>query len=228
MTGHRSSVTRIISQLKNALESGDRRKLRQIKQSLTEKSSILATLDREMIEVTEDKQLESEIEQSDLIQEEISLALISIEETLEAITAPTEGPHRQRHTEGTHSLESGEVNLPAASHSSKSSSEGNMTPVTTSLVTAPSVPEVQLIPGATSSTVPALLPSSTLIGRLLPTSGASSLTAASSPIAWHRVYLCKWIIRCQHRFVTPFVWFDALAICCIAPPVKCAIPPNGC
>ena len=106
-------MTQIISQLKNVLESGDTRQLRQIKQSLTEKSSILATLDRDMIEVTEDKQLESEIEQSDLIKEEISLALISIEETLEAITAPTEGPCRQCHTEGTHSLESKEVILSA-------------------------------------------------------------------------------------------------------------------
>ena len=56
-----------------------------------------------MIEVTEDEQLESEIKQSEMIQEEISLALISIEETLDAITEPTEGtrcPHRRHSLNG--------------------------------------------------------------------------------------------------------------------------------
>ena len=176
--GHRSSVTRIIGQLKNALESGDTRKLRQIKQSLTEKSSILAALDRDIIEVTGVEQIESEVEQSDLIQEEISLALISIEETLEAITAPTDVPHHQRDTEGTRSLESREVIFPATSHSSRSPSEDYVTSsVTTSLVSAPSVSEAPVIPGATSSMGPAFLPSVTVPERLLPISGASSLTA---------------------------------------------------
>ena len=111
------------------------------------------------------------------------MILISTEETLEIITASTEGPCHQRHTEGTHSLESREIILSVTSQSSRSPSGGYMTAVTTSLVTAPSVSEFPLIPGATSSIVPALLPSLTLISRLLPTSGASSQTATPHGVA---------------------------------------------
>ena len=87
---HRSSVTRIVGQLDNTLKSADMRKLKQLKHSLAKKSSILARLNEEMIEATEEEQLEAEIEQADLIREKISLAVISIEETLEAIKASNE------------------------------------------------------------------------------------------------------------------------------------------
>ena len=59
--GHRSSVTRIIGQLQNALNSDDARKLKQLKRSLNEKSSVLAKLDEELIDTTEEEQLETEI-----------------------------------------------------------------------------------------------------------------------------------------------------------------------
>ena len=59
--------------------------------SLMEKASIFIKLDQEIIAVTEEEQLEMKIDQSDRIQLESTLALISIEESLETITTPTEG-----------------------------------------------------------------------------------------------------------------------------------------
>lgn len=99
--GHRGSVTRIIGQLQTtlALESADTRKLKQLKQSLIEKSGILAKLDEDLSETVEDEQLEAEIEQADQIREEISLAVINIEESLAAIAAPTEEHSRRRRAE---------------------------------------------------------------------------------------------------------------------------------
>ena len=54
--GHRSSATRMIGQLNDTLKSDDVQKLKQLKPSLAEKSSNLATFDEEMIEVTEEEQ----------------------------------------------------------------------------------------------------------------------------------------------------------------------------
>ena len=78
--GHRSSVARIIGQLQNVLNSANTLKLKQLKQSLNEKSSVLAKLDEELIDGTEEEQLEAKIEQVDLVREDVSLAIITIEE----------------------------------------------------------------------------------------------------------------------------------------------------
>ena len=54
------------------------------------KSDIPAKLDKEVIEVTEEEELEAEIEQANLIRERISPMVINIEQTLEVVhTAPT-------------------------------------------------------------------------------------------------------------------------------------------
>ena len=85
---HRGSVTRIVGQLENALASRDACKLKQLKQSLIDKSSTLARLDDELIEGVDGDQLEAEVEQADLVKEKICLAVISIEEALEVLVDP--------------------------------------------------------------------------------------------------------------------------------------------
>ena len=97
---HSAPVTRLISQLEEAIESDDARQLKQLKQSLTNKASVLVKLDDELIE---EEQLETKVEQADLIRERIGLAIISIEDALEALVAKTretghgdrKGPHRK-------------------------------------------------------------------------------------------------------------------------------------
>ena len=91
---HRGSVTRIIGQVEEALESADARRLKQLRQSLTDKSAILSKLDDELIEIVEEEQLESEVEQADLVREKISLAVIGIEEALEALAMPSRSTRR--------------------------------------------------------------------------------------------------------------------------------------
>lgn len=61
--GHRGSVTRILNQLSET-GSADVSELKQMKQSLLEKSDILAKLDGELIEVVDEDHLEMEIEQA--------------------------------------------------------------------------------------------------------------------------------------------------------------------
>ena len=100
---HHASVTRLISQLEEAMESDDARRLKQLKQSLTDKTSVLVKLDDELIGLVEEEQLEAEVEQADLIRERIGLAIISIEDALKALVAKTpetgrgdkKGPHRK-------------------------------------------------------------------------------------------------------------------------------------
>ena len=88
---HHGSVTRIISQVEEAIASTDACRLKQLIQSLSDKSSILSKLDDELIELVEEEELETEVEQADLIGEQISLAVISIEDTLRDLTIPTHG-----------------------------------------------------------------------------------------------------------------------------------------
>ena len=108
--GHRGSVTRTLRQLEEALMSTDVNKLKQLRQSLMEKSSILAKLNEELIELVEEEQLEAEIEQADVIMDDINLAVISIDEALEIASAPIrERGHQHRVQFGSQpSLESSE------------------------------------------------------------------------------------------------------------------------
>ena len=138
---HRASVTRLISQLEEAMESDDARRLKQLKQSLTDKTSVLAKLDDELIGLVEEEQLEAEVEQADLIRERIGLAIISIEDALEGLVAKTretgrgdkKGPHRKdtRHraeSGSSRSSESGEEGERSLPPSSPSTSDGHADP----------------------------------------------------------------------------------------------------
>ena len=70
---HWGSVTRLIGQFDEALGSADARRLKKLKQSFTGKLSILSRLDNELIELVEEEQLETEMEQAHLIEERLAL-----------------------------------------------------------------------------------------------------------------------------------------------------------
>ena len=88
---HRGSVTRIISQVEEAIASADVCRLKQLRRSLSDKLSVLSKLDDELIKLVKEEELEAEVEQADLIGKKISLAVISIEDTLRDLTIPTRG-----------------------------------------------------------------------------------------------------------------------------------------
>ena len=85
---HRGSVTRLLGQLDEALESADVRRLRQLKQSLIDKLDILSKLDDKLIQLVEEEQLDTEVEQADLIKEKVSLAVIGIDDVIEDLVIP--------------------------------------------------------------------------------------------------------------------------------------------
>ena len=92
----KSYPTREEYELVAALGSTDTRRLKQLKQSLTEKLSVLSALDDEIIALIEDEQLEAEVEQAeveqaDLIRGKVNLAVISIDDTLETLVALAKG-----------------------------------------------------------------------------------------------------------------------------------------
>ena len=194
---HRASVTRLLSQLEEAIETGDARRLKQLKQSLTDKSNVLAKLDDELIELVEEEQLEAEVEQADLIKEKISLAIISIEDTLDALTRETGHARRdaRRRVESSSlrsSESAGEEEHPAMSRSSSSTSDSRVSTaplMDSSHITAPHSSSAPMI-GATSSTTPSLVadpplvsfPSvSPLLGALPHSTVTPTLTVSTLP-----------------------------------------------
>ena len=62
---------------------------------MSSKLDVLSKLDDEMIEVVNAEELEEEVEQADLIKEKVSLAMISIDEALEAIMKQPARPEQQ-------------------------------------------------------------------------------------------------------------------------------------
>ena len=83
---HRSSVTRILSNISELLPGSTEKleltNLRQKKSALSEKSQILKRLDEELLIIIPDDELEGEVEQADLIQERIQLAILEIDDAL--------------------------------------------------------------------------------------------------------------------------------------------------
>ncbi len=99
-----------IAQIDEATSYGDMLKLRQLKQSLTNKLNVLAGLDDEVLELTEETELEGEVEQADLIRERIDFAILSLDDTLASLntTAP---PGRYRTNSSSSSGEEGRSSL---------------------------------------------------------------------------------------------------------------------
>ena len=83
---HRGSVTRIVGQVYESLESGDALsvpRLRQQKSLLSGKFDVLSKLDDELAKMVAEDELDHEVEQADIIKEKIGLCIIDIDEALE-------------------------------------------------------------------------------------------------------------------------------------------------
>ena len=83
---HRGSVTRIVSQVYENLESGEALnlpRLRQQKSLLSGKLDVLSRLDDELIEMVAEDELDNEVEQADIIKEKIGLCIMDIDQALE-------------------------------------------------------------------------------------------------------------------------------------------------
>ena len=85
--GHRSSTTRIISQIYETTESTDEvevvvTKLRQCKLALQEKLEIIKQLDDEILQLVDDEEVESAIEQADTFKERVQRAMIDSSQAL--------------------------------------------------------------------------------------------------------------------------------------------------
>ena len=177
---HCGSVTRIISQLKDALNSADASKLKQLKQSLINKSNnVLGRLDDELIEGVDEEQLETEVEQADLITEKINLAIISIEEALEGLviqgTRRSTRRHRAEASPSTSAESSGEdEGRSFLSHHSSSALDDHTAPMDTRQTsdshTVSSAfdmsPLSDTAPITTTSPLPPFSHSSSLLGTL--------------------------------------------------------------
>ena len=83
---HHRSVTRIVSQVYESLESGEALnlpRLRQQKSQLSGKLDVLSKLDDELIEMVAEDELDTEVEQADVIKEKIGLCIMDIDQALE-------------------------------------------------------------------------------------------------------------------------------------------------
>ena len=79
---HHASATKLINQVESVAAS-DACRLRQLKQSLTDKLALLERLDEEVMELTEDEEeLLVEVEQADGVKDKIKLAVIVIDDYL--------------------------------------------------------------------------------------------------------------------------------------------------
>ena len=88
--GHKSSATRMLSQIDELLaqENPDLSKLSQLKLSLQGKLETLKLLDGEMVDLVEEKDLNSEIEQADAFKEGIYTAVIKIDKRVNNVCVP--------------------------------------------------------------------------------------------------------------------------------------------
>lgn len=79
---HCASATRFINQVNGAVQSNDAHQLRQLKQSLSDKLTVLTKLDNETIELVEVSEPEAEVEQADEVREKIGSAILTTEDAL--------------------------------------------------------------------------------------------------------------------------------------------------
>ena len=76
-------MTKLVNQIDAAVASDDdANRLRQIKLSLVDKLAVLTKLDDEILELTEESELEAEVEQADKARAKINLAIITIEDAV--------------------------------------------------------------------------------------------------------------------------------------------------
>ena len=179
---HRGSATRLLSQVDTAIASPDLPRLRQLQRSLISKQDVLSKLDDEMIELVREDELDQEVENADVIQEKISLAVINIDKALDAIMNPPDThDHRsqegERHSPSPESVNS-EEHLPSRPSSATLTAEETDTaalhippatdPASTPPARSPHVaaPEAHhpLIPRTSIPSVPSLAITTTSLG----------------------------------------------------------------
>ena len=92
---HRASTTRTLTKVNDALaaETADEAKLSQLKHTLEEKLATLKLLDGEIVELTEEDALATEIERADDYKSEIYAALVRIDKALKLATSPSPPIH---------------------------------------------------------------------------------------------------------------------------------------
>ena len=83
-SAHHASATRFMNQIDVAIESKNTCQLKQLKQSLTDKLSVLMKLHDELIELVEESDLEAEVEQAGETRQRIGLGILNIEDALAA------------------------------------------------------------------------------------------------------------------------------------------------
>ena len=180
---HHGSVTRLTAPLEDILSSGDSRRMKQLKQSLTNRLHVLSTIDKELISLVSDEQLEEEVEQADLIRERISFALISLDDHFDSLLLKRT------------SREASRASTPSRSSDAAEGERGLHTPTPDRLVplTDGSVHPVSL-PAATTSSIPTpprttyaimpppLIPALSSTGTL-PSSSSLEVTAVTTPHA---------------------------------------------
>ena len=98
--GNRSTVTRSIGELDYAIGTKNANKLKRLKKTLTEKFALLTEMDREILKLVPEDKVESEVEQSDIVQERIEDALMELDEALENLSLTPKrrkSTHHRRH-----------------------------------------------------------------------------------------------------------------------------------
>lgn len=190
---HRGSATRIIGQVYENLESRDGinvPKLRQQKLLLSGKLDVLSKLDDELIEMVAEDELDSEVEQADIIKEKIGLCIMDIDRALEHA-----GSHKVTDTVTIGGIES--------SHETEDSDASHMhsggVPLTPPATETGGDPPTLPLP--TDSTEPV-----TSMPSTAPATGAAALVSPSPPITSH-VKLPKLSIKKFNGDLTRWVTF---------------------
>ena len=130
---HRASATRFIGQIEAAMDSEDALKLRHIKKSLANKLDVLAKMDDEMLELVDETELESEVEQADEIREKMELAILKIEDNLQSLGLQKNAPRIGKTSHHRRLSNSSESNEEEEEQSPQSGSEPEDPPVTTEM-----------------------------------------------------------------------------------------------
>ena len=78
----RSAATKAVNQLESVIECRDNRRLRQARQTLTEKIALLTRLDAEILDLTDESGMEAEVIHADEVKSKLTLALIDIDDAL--------------------------------------------------------------------------------------------------------------------------------------------------
>ena len=192
---HRGSVTRIIGQAYERLESGDAlsvQRLRQQKSLLSEKLDVLSKLDDELIEMVAEEELDHEVEQADIIKERIGLCIMDIDQALERASSHVVTDPNATGGDSSHATPSIEDCDSIQTHS------GGTPPTPASTETSGDPPT---LPSPNDSTDPALTPPSTA-----PAAGDITLVTPTPSIKSH-VKLPKLSIKKFNGDLTKWVTF---------------------